>query len=697
MTKSMQKQSGAWRKLAAIGLIFSLLLPLAAWSAQMNMRDADMRELVEAVSRITGKTMILDPRVKTIKVTVLSQTDMNEEEIYSLFLSILEVHGLAAVESDGVIKILQEQNAKTEPVPVVKGNSQRYSTDSLITKVIRVQNVNAQELFPILRQLVSQQGGHLAGVRGSNIILIHDRAGNVRKIEQLIEDIDRETNEEIEVIALNHASATEIVRIMENLGKRDAQQQGGIVGAEPKFVADERTNSILLSADNRSRLRLRALISQLDTPLSDTGNTRVFYLKYAKAPELSDVLGGVGESIEAEEAKGASPATRGPGNKSFSIEAHEDTNALVITAPPDLMRSFESVIRQLDIRRNQVHVEALIVEISDVKAKELGVQWLFSHGEDDVPVGVFNFNNTGPGIVDLGGAALANRGTDGTSTTVIAPDGTVTTTSTPNVGDNGQALAQVLSGVVGSAIGLGNISKTGFSWVAFIKALGTNTDSNILSQPSLTVLDNEEAEFNVGQEIPIITGSALGDNNSNPFTTVDRKDVGILMKLTPQINEGDAVRLDIEQEVSSIAGTTATDIITNKRKVKTSVLVNDGGMVVLGGLIDDDIQLSGQKVPLLGDIPVLGHLFKSERTQKTKRNLMIFIHPTIIRDDSRMAQISSRKYNYMRGQQIEMQNKGISLMPSETSRVMPRWDESMALPPNFDEFMETEESQEEQD
>ena len=662
----------------------SLLLVTSTQGIVMNMRDADIRELIEVVSKTTGKTMIMEPSIKGIKVTVLDQQDKNEEEIYALFLSILSVNGLAAIENNGVVRIVRTNNARSEAVPVAGANNS-YSGDELITQVIKVENVSADLLLTTLRPLVAQPGGHMVAVRGSNALVVHDKASNIKRIQRIIEDIDKESNEEIEVIQLEHASASEVVRILETLARNDGQQQALVANA-PRYVADERTNSILLSADKRTRLRLRGLISQLDTPLASSGNTKVIYLKYAKAPDLVTVLTGVGESIEQDAAQPQRANRAGGNNNPYSIEADEATNSLVITAPPDLMRSFENVIRQLDIRRNQVHVEAVIVEISDVRAKELGVQWLFAPADDEIPVGVFNFNNTGPSIAQIGGAALANRGQDGTSTTVIAPDGTTTTTSTPNNGDNGAALSQVLSGLTGAAFGFGRFEDSGLNWAAFVKALGSDTDSNILSQPSLTVLDNEEAEFKVGQEIPILTGSTLGDNNSNPFTTVDRKDVGILMKLKPQINEGDSVRLDIEQEISSIAGTTATDVITNKREVKTSVMVGDGGMLVLGGLIDDDIQESSQQVPILGDIPVLGYLFKSQRTQKTKRNLMIFIHPRIIRDDSRAARISSRKYNLMRAQQIQAREAGVNLMPSVDPQVLPEWDEDLILPPSFDEY-----------
>ncbi|MDH5434430.1 MAG: type II secretion system protein GspD, partial [Gammaproteobacteria bacterium] len=364
------------------------------------------------------------------------------------------------------------------------------------------------------------------------------------------------------------------------------------------------------------------------------------------------------------------------GGKPYSIKAHAETNALVITAMPDVMRSFESVISQLDLRRKQIHVEAIIVEISDIKVKELGVQWATA-------AGLVNFSNSNPSIVNVAGGIQAYRGQPQGSTTTIIGDNIVTETP-PSQGDNGATLGQILAGSTGALFGFSDDK----SWAGLVKALSTDTDSNVLSTPSITTLDNEEALISVGQEIPIITGSTLGNNNSNPFQSVERKDVGIKLKITPQINEGDAVQLTIEQEVSSIAGATGADIVTNKRQIKTVVLANDGQTIVLGGLIDDDIQESAQKVPLLGDLPLIGNLFSSRATTKVKRNLMVFIRPKIISDAAGFDDISSRKYNYMRAQQIDWQQRGISLMPFVESNVLPKWNTELELPPSFRETME---------
>ena len=646
-----------------------------AGQAILNLKDADIRVVIEQVSKLTGKTFVLDPRVQGQKITILSQHMMDEKEIYDTFLTILKVYGFAAVETNGIVKIVQEQTARQDSVPVAgPESSKRYRGDEMITRVIKVEHVDANQLVPVLRVLVPQQG-HMAPYARTNVLVINDSAANIERLVEIIRQIDKASEEEVEIIPLKHASADEIVRILENLDRQGAKAEDPI--NKPRFTADVRTNSILLSAAGKARLKLRAMIAQLDQPVASGGNTKVIYLHYAKAEDVAKVLTGVSQQLEKQEEgkKSEGGAPRGRNGENFSIDSHEDTNSLVITAPPDMMRSLEAVIRQLDIRRAQVHVEAMIVEISDNKAKELGVQWLFADRSDDAtrPLGVINYTNTGPGIGQIAGAALAQRGQDGTTTTQNN-GGVITTTTTPSNGDNGAALGQVLGSLQGMGMGLGRIKDNGFSFAAFIRALGSNTDSNVLSMPSVTTLDNEEAEFLAGQEVPVITGSTLGGNNQNPFQQVDRKEIGIKLKLKPQINEGDAVKLTIEQEVSNIAGTTGVDIITNKRSIKNSVLVEDGDTIVLGGLVDDDVQESVQKVPILGDIPLLGHLFKSQKSTKVKRNLLVFIRPTIIRDAESMSQLSARKYDAMRNVQLEAQDDGINLMPGEDTAVMPEWE-----------------------
>ena len=657
--------------LAVLGLIL-VVGSVQADKATINQKETDIEVFIEMVSRLTGKTFIIDPRVRNKKVTVIAQHEMDEDEIFALFLSVLKVHQFSAVKTDGIYKIQQLQSAKQDSVDVYN-EGETYSGDQLVTRVLKVDNVDVGLLVPLLRTLIPQQS-HMAQYKPTNVIVIHDSAANLDRIVKIIRKIDKESNEEIEVIELEHASATEIVRILENIEKQSGAKKASDVN-KPKFVADERTNSILLSADKKSSLRLKALIAQLDLPIKNAGNTKVRHLRYAKAEDLATLLEGVADSLETDDQKKSSGSRRG-NNKLYSIKAHTETNALVITAPPDIMKSFDSVINQLDIRRQQVHVEAIIVEISEALNKELGVQWVSDKG-------IINYSNTSPTATSLLAGVMSNRGqSSGSSVTTTAPDGTITTTEPAQNGDNGLGIAQAISGLTGALFGFTDNA----SWAGLLKLLATDTESNVLSTPSLTTLDNEEATISIGQEIPVITGSQQSSGgNQNPFNSVDRLDVGIKLKITPQINEGDAVVLTIEQEVSGIAGATSVDVITNKRQINTTVLVNSGQTIVLGGLIDNDVQESEQKIPLLGDIPWLGRLFSSTGTTKRKTNLMVFIRPTIITDHAGSDNISSRKYNYMRALQQDKKMRGISLMPFTDLAELPEWDDALSLPPSYDE------------
>lgn len=464
------------------------------------------------------------------------------------------------------------------------------------------------------------------------------------------------------------------------------QQQGTNVPEMlvPRIVPDERTNRVLVSGEPRARARAIRLIKQLDTEMETSGNTRVFYLRYAKANEMVDLLRGMTQSILAEQRQqssggsgGAAPAQRRAGGE-ISIEAHEPTNALVVTAQPDMLRSIEGVIGQLDIRRAQVLVEAIIVEVFEGDGLNFGIQWvsedfgMMQHSNGQmVPIG------------QLGVAAEAARTQRGAETERVDNAGNIFTTREPDRRGDYTLLANLLSNANGLLMGT-----VEDGWAAVVQAVATTTNSNILSAPSITTLDNQEASILVGQEVPTLTGSTASANNTNPFQTIDRREVGVRLRVTPQINEGDAVQLLIEQEVSSVAGSTSVDVTFNKRELKTTVLARDGETIVLGGLIDEDVQESLSKVPLLGDIPILGHLFKSTSVTTRKRNLMIFIRPTIIRDDDRMGSLSQRKYSYIRAQQIEQRQRGVSLRSRDTVPVLPEWDDDAELPPEYQRFLD---------
>jgi len=646
------RQNG-WRN-GVLALCLLWVAPLFAQTITLNLKDADINALIATVAEVTGKNFIVDPRVKG-KVTVISSRAMDSDEVYQVFLSILKVHGFAAVPSGQVIKILPDVSAKQDSIPTASDESPGRG-DEMVTRVIQVDNVASAQLVPILRPLVPQQG-HLAAYPTTNVLIISDRAENVSRLVNIIRRIDKVSNSEIEVIRLEHASAVEVVRILNAISRGAPGQAKGAPSARQTLVADERTNSVLLGGDRSSRLRLRAIISHLDTPLERGGNTKVIYLKYAKAADLVETLRGVGK-IQSVKAKGK-PATPVNIDKQLDIQADEATNALVITAPPALMRSLEAVIRQLDIRRSQVLVDAIIAEIGERKARELGVQWVFNSTTSQAsPIGGTNFTNVGVPVTSILGGILDS--------------------ALPGL-SNGLALG------VGSVTDNGNVR-----WGAIIQALAADTDSNILSTPSITTLDNEEAEIVVGQNVPFVTGSFSNTGGANagsvnPFQTIQRQDVGITLRVTPQINEGDAVMMQIEQEISSISNSAeASDIITDKRSIKTKVLVEDGQVIVLGGLIEDRVTETEQKVPLLGDLPILGALFRSTTTNHDKANLMVFIRPVILRDKVSSSKYTARKYNLLRARQFELHDDHVPLMPGAMMPRLPEIEELIELPPPYE-------------
>ena len=629
--------------------------PLLAQTITLNLKDADINALIGTVAEVTGKNFIVDPRVKG-KVTVISSRAMDSDEVYQVFLSILKVHGFAAVPSGSVIKILPDVSAKQDSIPSV-GDDAPGRGDEMVTRVVQVDNVAAAQMVPILRPLVPQQG-HLAAYPATNVLIMSDRAENVSRLVNIIRRIDKVSDSEIEVIRLEYASAAEVVRILTAISRgQQAKGKGTPPGAQT-LVADERTNSVLLGGDRSSRLRLRAIISHLDTPLERGGNTKVIYLKYAKAIDLVEVLTGVGES-QAEEVKGKpAAAAAGRRGKELDIQADEATNSLVITAPPALMRSLEIVIRQLDIRRSQVLVDAIIAEVGEERARQLGVQWtMFDLSGQTAPIGGTNFTNTGTSLIDIANGVLA---------------GTI-----PGI-------------TPGLSFGVGKVGNDGLNFAAVVNALAADSDVNILSTPSLVTLDNEEAEIIVGQNVPFVTGSftstGAAQGSVNPFQTVQREDVGITLKVKPQINEGNSIIMEITQEVSTISDDAqAVDIITNKRNIKTNVLVDDNHVVVLGGLIEDQVRESEQKVPLLGDIPYLGALFRSKSVNRRKVNLMVLLHPVILRDNATADSYTAEKYNYIRGLQLELDKEGVPLMSGKGAPHMLDMKEMLELPPPFEQ------------
>ncbi len=629
-------------------LIAALVLSVASagWAQQtdvtLNWKDADIRKVVEAVSEVTGKNFIIDPRV-TGKVTLLSATPMSPDAFYEAFLSILQVHGYVAIQSGDLTKILPDATARQFAGPL--GTNSVSGPDDLATQVIQVRNVGATQLVPILRPLIPQYG-HMVAHAGSNMLIISDRAANVARMVAIIRRIDQASDDDIEVITLVHASASEIVRIMTALAQTPRSDGAP---ATTSMVADARTNSVLIGGDKSDRLRLRTLIAHLDTPLEDGGDTKVRYLRYAEAEDLATKLQQhfTAQLTGAAQAAGAAAS----GSNGVSVWADTQTNALVVNAPPKMMRSLMQIVDKLDIRRAQVLVEAIIVEVIADKTAELGVTWAVEGKSSNAPIAVTNFPALGSGVVQLGGAAAGG------------------TVDPSLIGD-------------GITVGIGRLSDTGVSFAAVLKALQGDADTNIISTPSIVTTDNEEASLNVGQEVPFVTGSFTNTGSTggsvNPFQTINREQVGVKLTITPQINDGDSMLLKISQEISSIAQSAsgAVDLITNERTIDTTVIVDDGQILVLGGLLEDVLRESDQRVPVLGSIPVIGALFRSRKTDKVKTNLLIFIRTKILRDSVAVSRETNSKYNYIRDVLQESEGTGIQLMPGEEHFALPPFEEA---------------------
>jgi len=647
--------------------LFYLLAALwaAVASAQnftVNLKEADIQELIKFVAEATDTTIVVDPAVKG-KVKVVSSKPVSRTELYDLFLSILEVHGYTAVRSGGVVRVIQSKDARSAPV-TVRDDEGRRGNDEYVTQVMRLKNISAAKLIPVLRPLVPQQA-HMAAYAPSNAIIISDVASNIDRIAAIIERMDRTATQETEVIKLRYGVAEDVVRMLDQLNTSEAQQGNEV---EVMLVADARTNSVLISADELERARMTQLIRYLDTPLEQSGNVKVIYLEYAKAEDIAEVLTKVMQNIGRVDAGEAGRAQRAS-ETSATIEADANTNALIITAPTDKMAALEAVVARLDIRRAQVLVEAIIVEMEVRDGQDLGLQWLFANDN-----GFFGSSISADDVRarNIAGAILPEDGGDGTDSGV--------TTGDFNVG----ALAGALAQSPGVSLGWGVIDDN-LSMTVILNALKEKSNANILSTPSLLTLDNQEAYITVGQNVPFVTGSftstGTGDGAQNPFQTIERENVGITLKVTPHINEGDSVVLDISQEVSSLSNTSvvlqASDLITNERVLQTKVLAADGRVVVLGGLIKDDVQDASQKVPLLGDIPLLGRLFRNDAVQVIKTNLLIFIRPTIIRDDEQLAGATADKYRYIRDQQVLRRERGLMFLDDSNVPVLPEWEEQI--------------------
>jgi len=604
----------------------------------VNIRNADIQAFINQVAQMTGKNFVVDPRVRARDVTVISNQPLTADEVYELFLSVLQVHGYAAVPSgNGVIKIVTNTTAKQSNLPLTQ-NAGSVDGEELITQVITVDNSPVEELVPVLRPLVPQYG-HLAAVGSANALIISDHADNIQRMRAIIGSLDNAESDELEIVQLQHAFAGNMVALLEELTKADAaggnNRRRGLQGGAT-VIADERTNRLIVKGDRGTRARLIPLIRQLDTPSSAAGGVQVVRLSHGDAEQMAELLknfaAGASAVRQGGEGNGGAAAARtvSDADARVSIQADTSLNALVIRAEPEMMKELQSVISQLDVRRAQILIEAAIVEVTGDKASSLGFQYVA--GDLNNGIGAVNFGGDGVSINSLLQA-------------VITED-----PSNISLGD-------------GITAGIGETDADGdIEWGALIQALASTTNTNLLSTPSILTLDNQEASIIVGENVPFVTGqaSSTGSGVSNPFTTIQREDVGLTLKVTPHVAGLDTVRLELEQETSAVKDSIgeAVDIVTTKRKLTTTVLADDGETIALGGLINDDVQETVRKVPLLGDIPLLGVLFRSTSKQHIKRNLMVFIKPTVLASNDRLVDMTREKYMGVTAMQFRVNDQG---------------------------------------
>ena len=647
-------------------LAVAILVPAPSMAQEytVNLKDTEIQEFIQFVADVTGTTIVVDPSVKG-KVKVISSKPVSKSELYDLFLSILDVHGYTAVRTGNVIRIIQNKDARSSPVEVLEGGD-GLSNDEYVTQVIRLENVSAAKLIPVLRPLVPQQA-HMAAYAPSNAIIISDVRSNINRILEVIDRMDQSAVRTTEVIKLRYAVAEDVVQMLQTLEKKN-KGEGAEADEEVTLVADKRTNSVVVTADELNGQRIKDLVSYLDTPLEQSGNVKVIYLEYANAKEVAEVLTRVMQNITRMDETGDRKRST---DSNSTIEADEGTNALIITADADEMAALEAVIARLDIRRAQVLIEAIIVEMDVNEGQELGLQWLFANDS-----GVFGSNISSSTAQRNQNAAIANA--------ILGENGA-------NEDISVGTLAGSLSQVPGTTLGWGVVDSD-LSMAVILNALEKQGNSNILSTPSLLTLDNEEAYITVGQNVPFITGSYSNTGGANtvqnPFQTIERENVGITLKVTPQVNEGDSVVLDIVQEISSLTGTvlSASDLITNERKIETKVLASDGDVIILGGLVRDDVQDSEQGVPILMDIPLLGRLFRNDVVNVTKQNLLVFIRPSIVRDQEALRGATAEKYRYIQEQQMKRRARGLMFLDDGNLPVLPTWEEQIQqLPEVADE------------
>ncbi|MDX2143253.1 MAG: type II secretion system secretin GspD [Rhodospirillaceae bacterium] len=650
-----------FRRIAAAVLWVGVLAGSAAAqdSQVMNLREADIRAFINDVSMMTGRTFIVDPRVQG-KVTVVSQQPLPPDDLFDVFLATLRVNGFTALPTArGAYRIVPEDVAAQDAAPA---RPKSGPDDQLVTEVIPLRYTDVNTALQMIQPIVNKQGRAIS-TRGSNAVVVVDYASNVQRIRQVLADIDRDPTV-MRTITLRNTAAADMARAMVDLLK----SEGEGTGANSHFSAVPVDGSNLIVVRARPDLinRLVPIIEDLDSRNAETSDTKVIYLKHAAAEEILPIL----ERMSASMVRGADGQSGGPARANIGV--HAGTNALVISAPPEMQRQLSDVVLQLDIARAQVLVEAIIVEVSDTVARQLGLQYVLAGGDGStIPFTVTNFPNAAPNVLAATGAVILDRETRGPDSDAIK---------------GLQSLAvDSLLGLQGLGLGLGGQADDGTIFGVILNALQSDTGSNVLSTPSIMTMDNQPASILVGQEIPITTGEALGSANTNPFRTIERKDVGIKLEVRPQINEGEAIKLFIRQEVSSIfrpLSATSSELITNKREVETTVMVNDGQIIVLGGLIEEGEQVSLDKVPILGDIPILGRAFQSEGKSKRRTNLMVFMRPTIVKSREDLRAVTDRKYNYVQGKQQIRSRSGDSSLDRMVNDLIGRGPTPASAPAN---------------
>ncbi len=612
----------AYKKLVLLPLVLAVLFMHSGISQEtylLNYDDVDIRKVTQDIARFSKKTIILDPRVKG-KVTIFSDSLLDEQQVWQVYLRTAQVNGFSTINEGNIVRIVPENEA-------TRDNNTSDLEGDFITKIFLLENRTAAEVLPMLKPITGRQS-HLSSIPSINSIILVDRKSNVDRIQLLLNQLDMNDSAKISIIKLENLSSVEAVRILDKLKVQSNPTINNFIA-----IPFTQSNSVILSASKVVTKNIEKTLQTLDEDVQNDGTVAVIYLKYAKADEVAAIINTVSPRFESE-SDAQKPV----------VTFHEKTNSLIVSSEDSNLDLIRNLVAKIDIRRAQVLVEAIIVELSETAAKNLGIDTIFK--DSDIPIGITRFpSSQTPDLLAITGNAI--EGGDSATLGALATNSLLNTQ--------------------GLVAGFGNIDKDGDSFLGILNAIEEDQNSNILSTPSIIAMDNEPANLVIGQEIPITTGESLGANNANPFRTTSRQEVGVKLSITPQINEGNSVILEIKQEVSGVAGalTAGTDVVTNKRTIETTVLVDNNQVIVLGGLIDDDVQETVNRVPVLGRIPLLGKLFSSTSKSVVRRNLTVFLRPKILADSQSINQVSMEKYNFIKAEGLlnEEREKIIDLMP----------------------------------